>query len=200
MRAILTISALTLALCACHKPEPANVDTVQLTASPAATADPVPASPVSPASPFQSTARQDAFGYYIPTADVRFGFLKLSHLAVGMPSDFIDWEKGRRSATFSPVMLEFEDLQSPETVNELGQGRHAVVRVLPTAYRFDGASLHFEGTHPRLGQVVLDARLDPAARAAAAAQGSSATPVLQGALAVGSIRVESLSFTWFAGE
>jgi hypothetical protein len=86
--------------------------------------------------------------------------------------------------------------------NELGGENHSVtLRVDPTAYTVDSHTLSFAGAAPQVGQVVLQARFDPAALERAKNAGESANiPVATGVLLIGSRRFENLSLTYFAGD
>jgi len=206
--ALLLTSAFVLS--SCGKPERGPVvDTVQLPGAPQTAPTPAPgkaavatAPTQAPAPAFSYAAGTDLYGYYMPTTELRFGNLRLSNLAIGQPADFAAWEKGARSQTFAPVMLQFEDMSTPERTNELGQTYHDGFRVLPATYTIDGAQVRFTGEHPRLGHVVFTGRLDAAARAGSQALGPSGDqkPVLKGALSIGALTVDPVEFSWFGGD
>ncbi|MES2033649.1 MAG: hypothetical protein V4466_05690, partial [Pseudomonadota bacterium] len=132
---------------------------------------------------------------------VQAGNYRLTHIGVGAPSDFSQWEDGDRASVFGPILFQFEDVTSPRTTNEMGGESHAVsVRVLPQAYDLQPGKLAFKGTDPKLGAVVFDGVLDEAALAAAKADGASAGPVLRGTLKVGDAPARQVALNYFVGE
>jgi hypothetical protein len=134
-----------------------------------------------------------ATGYLMPLEanPVRVQNYRLANITLGAPSDFSEWEGGRRASEFGPVMLEFER-QGGQTVN---------LRVLPTAYNVSSRTLSFAGTAPNLGPVVLQAQIDPAALRAAMNSGETTSqPVARGSLSVGGQRFDNLAFSYFAGD
>jgi hypothetical protein len=165
-----------------------------LSTAPAAT----PPAPVT----FSHDPKLDAFGYYITDATVRLGDMKLTSLNIGQPSDFADWEAGKRPATYAPIFMAFDDTSSPTAENELGQTYHTVsVRVMPTAYRVDDRQVSFHGVDRRLGEVTFTGALDVKALAAAKAAGpGQTTAVLTGDLQVGDQQFRKVVFEYFGGE
>ncbi len=172
--------------------------------APAVTEAPPPQTPV-PApvtiTGFQHDAAFDASGYFMTETPVTAGTLKLRTVAVGAPSDFSQWEAGSRSV-FGPILFDFEDTASGRTVNEIGAEVHTgTVRVLPSAYRFSAGEVFFQGSAPKLGEVVFSGSFDAAALAAARQNGSSdGEAVLTGSLQVGGERIRNISFSYWAGD
>lgn len=142
----------------------------------------------------------ELFGYYMPKSEEVVGQLRLGHLHLGSQREFDEWSAGRRSGGYAPVMLEFDDTRSPRQVNELGQQVHAVrERVLPDAWRVTETEVAFVDSHPRLGKVSFQGRLDPAALARAKG-GDAEAVVLTGRLTVGEVTISGLKFSWFGGD
>ena len=166
---------------------------------------PATARPVSPQASsvlprFSHAPGLDPFGYYLPRRQVRIGRYQLDHLHLGSARDFSDWERGRRTRTYAPVMLVFSDVRSPMVANELGQRVHTVqLRVLPEAYRVAPGDIRFRGRDRRLGEVRLDGRLDADALARAMSGGVN-TVVVTGGLQAGQTPFRDLSLTWFGGD
>lgn len=161
--------------------------------------------PAVPADPtftgFKHDQKQDLFGYYYPTAEVKVGNYKLDHLHIGGPVGFGDWVAGRRTKTYGPVMLEFHDVTSPARTNALGNTSYSVkLRVLPTAYALNDDAVRFVGTDPKLGEVRLDGRIDLSALKTAQARGKDAPPVITGAMQVGDAPFRTVAFTWKGGD
>ena len=151
---------------------------------------------------FHHEAGFAATGYYMPARTIRVGAYQLSNITLGAPSDFAEWEGGRRSAEFGPVMVQFDDMSSPMQPNEMGGEAHSVnVRVLPSAYSVDSHTLAFAGEAAGVGPVVLQVRFDQEALHHALDGGDPATtPVAHGVLTVAGRRFENVSFTYFAGD
>lgn len=192
------ILAATLSLCACNRQ-------AQTPKSPAA--KPVAVAPAAPqpsgppaARGFHHAAGLDLFGYYFPKADVMVGTFKLRQLNLGSAEEFEAYEKGQRiSPNYAPVMLEFDDVTSPQKQNELGQTYHEVSRrVLPDAYEVTAATIRFHGHDDVLGEVVFEGRLDAAALGRVRAGGAE-EPVLTGVITAMRQRLNRV-FVWFGGD
>jgi len=129
------------------------------------------------------------------------GKFKLDHLHIAGPVGFGDWTAGKRTRTYGPVMLEFQDVTSPSRTNALGNTSYSVkLRVLPTAYALNDETVRFVGTDAKLGEVRLDAKIDAAALKVAQARGKESPPVITGALQVGDTPFTSVIFTWKGGD
>ena len=172
----------------------------------AVAAAPAPKAPVAPAievpAGFRHEAGFAATGYYMPARTIQVGNYQLSNITLGSPSDFTEWEGGRRAGEFGPVMVQFDDVSSPMQANEMGGENHSVnVRVLPTAYTVDSHTLAFAGAAAGVGPVVVQVRFDQEALHHALDGGEGAsTPVAHGVLMVAGRRFENVSFTYFAGD
>ena len=142
----------------------------------------------------------EVFGYYIPSHSSRVGPYQLDNMSLGAPAEFASWERGQRSATYAPVMLEFSDVRSPMATNELGQEHHTIqIRVLPDSYRVAPGFLEFRGHDRRLGQVVFSGGID--ARALARAKHRNVPElVVRGGLEFSGQHDRNVSFTYFAGD
>lgn len=174
---------------------------------PAAAEAPAPAAPVvegqavEVAPGFRHEAAFDASGFYLTPQPVQIGAYRLTHLGIGAPSDFQQWEKGERASVFGPILLQFDDVSSPVQTNEIGGETHAVnVRILPQAYSLTTGKVTFRGADPKLGEVLFSGQFDAAALAQARNEGSSQAPVLRGLLKVGDSPARPVSMVYFVGE
>lgn len=183
-RILLTLGALAL-LAGCDRPEGERNKGV--------TAD----RPL--ASDFVSVIDADHSGYYLPVADAADSGWVFHHLFVGQKAEFETWEAGRRSATFAPVMIEFENADSPMVQTELGETRSGRDRVLPTHYRVSNRRVEFEGHSTALGVVRFEGDLDPGALAESKRNLGSEDAVLTGTLTVGD-QARRVSLRWWAGD
>jgi hypothetical protein len=197
----LTVGVAALATACNRKAEKAE------TPPPAAAEAPAPVAPalegpaveVSPG--FQHEAAFDASGFYLTPQPVQIGAYRLTHLGIGAPSDFQQWEKGERASVFGPILLQFDDVSSPVRTNEMGGEAHAVnVRILPQAYSLTTGKVTFRGADPKLGEVLFSGQFDAAALAQARNEGSSQAPVLRGLLKVGDAPARPVAMVYFVGE
>jgi hypothetical protein len=152
------------------------------------------------AAAFSHAAEMDLSGYYMPLAEVRIGDWRLDHLFLGQQTDFQGWQAGGRSATFAPVMLQFEDVASPMAQTELGATRSGTQRVLPSAYTVTDDRVRFEGTGGPLGPVRFEGRLDAGALATARRNLGDEGVVLTGTLTAGGQTVRGVQLRWWAGD
>lgn len=183
----------------------------QKTAAPAAPAQPAeertvatPATPATAETAFQHDAAVELTGFYFTETPVQAGNWKLTSLDIGQPSDFADWEAGKRTETYAPIFLAFDDVTSPTAENELGQTYHKVsLRLMPDRYSVDGETVRFHANDKRLGEVVLELYPDLAAYKKARSSGPSdglQKPVFTGSLQIGAERIRNLSFSYHPGE
>jgi len=185
--------AVTLAGCD-RKPEPPAAPPVAETPAPAPTPAPV-------IEGFSHQAGFDASGYYLTPTEVKVGNFRLTHMGIGAPSDFAQWETGDRASTFGPILFEFDDVTSPTQTNEMGgESRTVRVRVLPAAYGFAPDAIRFRGQDPRLGEVIFTGAFDPAALTRSRTEGSGPDPVLTGELRIGQAPARQVAFTYWAGD
>ncbi|NJC42504.1 hypothetical protein GGQ87_002799 [Brevundimonas alba] len=187
----LTVAAVfaALALASCDKP-----------AEPGPSATGGTEAPATPAPGFAHAMTSDMSGYYMPVGDVAVGKWRLNHLFVGQSTDFQSWEGGSRSATFAPVMLQFDDATSPMVETELGETRSVTARVLPTSYAVSDTAVAFSGQSAELGRVTFEGRLDPGALATAKRNLGGDGVVMTGRLRVGDQTVEGVRMTWWMGD
>lgn len=182
----------------------------QKTAAPPA---PAPVEERTVATPANSTPTETAFqhdpkveltGFYFTETTVQAGNWKLTSLDIGQPSDFADWEAGKRTETYAPIFLAFDDVTSPTAENELGQTYHKVsLRLLPDRYSVDGKTVRYHANDKRLGEVVLELYPDLAAYKKARSSGPNdgvQKPVFTGSLQIGAERIRNLSFSYHPGE
>lgn len=185
MRRLLVLSVAALALAACEPPAAGSGG------------KDAPAAPA--AGVFASALEGDVSGYYLPADDSSATGWVFHHLFLGQAADFEAWEAGRRSATFAPIMIEFEDRDSPMVQSELGETRSGRARVLPTSYSVTEDRIRFEGRSDTLGVVAFEGRLDAGALAEARRNLGDETPVLTGTLKVGG-RMQPARLRWWAGD
>lgn len=174
-------------------PAPAEERTVATTATSAATE-----------TAFKHDAAVELTGFYFTETPVQAGNWKLTSLDIGQPSDFADWEAGKRTETYAPIFLAFDDVTSPTAENELGQPYHKVsIRLLPDRYSVDGETVSYHANDKRLGEVVLELYPDLAAYKKARSSGPNdgvQKPVFTGSLQIGAERIRNLSFSYHPGE
>ena len=161
--------------------------------SPSGSAEPAP-------SAFSHALTTDLSGYYLPVEPVRAGDWILHHVFIGQAPEFQAWEGGERSATFAPVMIQFEDVTSPMVQTELGETRSRTARVLPAAYEVTDASVTFAGRSPELGEVRFEGRLDPGALATARRNLGGEDAVLTGTLVAGGRTFPDVRLHWWMGD
>ena len=162
-----------------------------------------PAVPVDPTFTGLTRPKGDAqFGYYLPVEEVKVGDYRLDNLHVAGQMGFNDWETGQRTKTYAPVMLEFVDITSPARKNALGNVVYSVkLKVLPAAYAVTDDRIRLVGSHPKLGEVRLDAKLDAAAlKKTKGTKGKDGLTVATGALQVGDTPFKQVAFTWRGGD
>lgn len=140
------------------------------------------------ASAFAHDLPEDVSGYYIPAEAVQVDGWRLHHVFMGQVPDFIAWEGGERSASFAPVMMEFE-----------GQGARRT-RLIPTQYDVTEDRLRFEARSRELGAVSFDGKLDQGALATARRNLGDEGVVLKGTLKVGNRTFNNVSMRWWAGD
>lgn len=198
MRKTLLVAACVALLAGCSQ-------SVEDTKTASAGTAPV-APPAVPADPsFTGLTRpkgDDQFGYYLPANEVKIGHYRLDHLHIAGQQGFNEWESGQRTKTYAPVMLEFVDVTSPSRVNALGNTVYSVkLKVLPTAYLVSDDHVRLVGSHPKLGEVRLDAKIDPAMlKKSKAAKGKNGETVATGGLQVGDTPFNNVAFTWRGGD
>ncbi len=143
-------------------------------------------------------------GFYFTETPIQAGVWKLTSLDIGQPSEFADWEAGKRAEDYAPIFLAFDDITSATAENELGQTYHKVsMRLMPDSYSVDGKTLRFQAQDARLGEVVMELYPDLAAYKAARASGpndGAQKQVLTGSLQIGAQRVRNISFFYHPGE
>ena len=164
-------------------------------------AAPEAAAPATPAAPaFSHALTVDASGYFMPVTAPSFGKWTLRDIAVGQATDFAAWEQGNRSSTYAPIMIEFQDENSPMVQNELGEVRSGQARVLPTTYFVTDTAVSFTGTSPELGEVKFDGVLNADALATARRNLGDEGAVLTGSLTANGTTVGMVSLRWWAGD
>ncbi|RZJ41397.1 MAG: hypothetical protein EON87_16150 [Brevundimonas sp.] len=141
----------------------------------------------------------DLSGFYLPTDEIEAGGYTLDHLFVGQPGEFQAWQAGTRSASFAPVMLEFQKPGATQPIGR-GDGPGSGIRVLPTRYSVEAGRVQFEGRAAGVGAVTFDGRLDKGALATAKRNlGGDEAPVVTGRLKVGG-QTASVRLVWYGGD
>lgn len=151
------------------------------------------------AADFYSAIDAEQSGYFIPTAPVSIDGWTFHHLFMGQKGDFAVWEGGSRSGVFGPVMIEFEDTNSPMVQTELGESRSGRDRILPLRYRVTDSRVVFEGRSRTLGPVRFEGDLDAGRLAESMRNLGDETPVLSGTLTVRG-RGYPVRMRWWAGD
>lgn len=139
---------------------------------------------------FKHDLPEDVSGYYLPMEAVRVEGWRLHHVFMGQVPDFIAWESGERSASFAPVMMEFE---------ADGQGARRT-RLIPKRYDVTEDRLRFEAHSRELGAVSFDGKLDQGALATARRNLGDEGEVLNGTLKVGNRTFNHVAMRWWAGD
>lgn len=154
----------------------------------------------SPAKLFVREVKSDIFGYLMPEKDLRAGRFVFRNIALGSPVEFQSYETGKNDIpTYAPFMLEFDDVTSKTSENELGQMAYAVApRVLPTFYVITSKSFAFWGTEKTIGAVSFKGVLDLAAMKAA--KDDQNKIVATGDLTFGGKTFKNVKLTWFGGD
>ncbi len=139
---------------------------------------------------FTHAQTEDLSGYYkVGEAQVGPGDFSLMHLFVGQAQDFRDWEQGRRSATFAPVMLEF--LIPGETTE----------RVLPDSYSVSDGRIRMMGTNAGGQRVTFDGTLNAGALATARRNlGGGEEPAVTAVITVGGRSWSGVKLSWYGGD
>lgn len=138
---------------------------------------------------FTYSASEDISGYYRPSGMSGADDFELTQVFVGQARDFQAWNRGERSATFAPVMLEFAVLG--------GQ----TLRILPERYSVGDDRVSMQGTAPGVGKVSFDARLDKGALATARRNlGGSEDAAMIGTVRVGGQSFTGVKFSWYGGD
>lgn len=203
LSATAAVLAAALALASCNKPSQEASAPVSpgLPTAPIPPPGPAPAAtPAAHLTGFFHEPGLNLFGYYFAKAPVQFGNFKLRELHLGTAEEFASYEKGQRiSPNYAPVMLEFDDVTSPQRENELGQPYHEVSRrVLPKAYKVTSEQVSFYGQDDVLGEVSFEGQLD--AKALERVRGGAAEePVLTGVLSAMGQKLNR-AFVWFGGD
>ena len=185
MRRLVLLAVAALILTACEPPAPRGGDAAGPTRDAAAG--------------FSHAFDADQSGYYLPTDEVSIDGWAFHHLFMGQASDFQAWEQGQRSGVFAPLMIEFEDRNSPMVQTELGESRSGRDRILPTRYRVTDTRVEFEGRSERLGVVRFQGDLDAGRLAQSRRNLGDEQPVLTGTLTVGG-RGYPVRLRWWAGD
>lgn len=189
-RMIAAAGLICLALGACHRKAEAP------------DAGPPQPEPITAVSGFEHDADLDPAGYYTPLSDISVGNYHLSHIAMGAPSDFAQWEEGEHDSVFGPIILDFDDVTSRKITNELGgEGYEKTLRVKPDGYRLFPGEVKFAGTDPVLGAVLFEGRFDQAALDKGQKDTSSGdAPVLTGNLQIGDAHFDNVGFSFWIGD
>jgi len=138
---------------------------------------------------FAHSQTGDLSGYYNPGGQIGPDDFQLATVFVGQEAEFRDWEDGKRSATFAPVMLEF--LVPGETTQ----------RVLPDSYSVSDGRIRMTGTSPGHGRITFDGRLDQGALSTARRNlGEGEAPALTAAITIGGRSYSGMKFAWSGGD
>ena len=138
---------------------------------------------------FAHSQSEDLSGYYRPAGMAGADDFELTQVFIGQTQDFEAWEKGQRSATFGPVMLEFAVVGGES------------LRVLPDRYSVSDNRVSMSGTAPGVGEVSFDARLDRGALSTARRNlGGNEAPAMTGSVRIGGQTYSGVKFSWYGGD
>lgn len=180
MRQLIVVVAGSLAVAACDLSPPA-----QPKAGPAVESGSTPAR----AGAFSHSQTGDLSGYYLPGAQVGPDDFQLTTVFVGQEPEFRDWEDGKRSTTFAPVMLEF-----------LVPGEQTE-RVLPDSYSVSDGRVRMTGTSPEHGRVTFDAQLDQGALSTARRNlGEGEASAMTAVVGIGNQTWSGVKLNWQGGD
>ncbi len=182
MRRIILLTATVLTLGGCDLLSAPAPDKAEPGGEASATA--------SPASAFVHSQTEDLSGYYrVDGARVGSADVSLTQLFVGQAQDFRAWEDGQRSATFAPVMLEFQ-----------GAGG-TTERVLPDSYSVNDGRVRMAGSNASGERVTFDGRMNAGALATARRNlGGGEEPALTAAIAIGDRTWSGVKLSWYGGD
>lgn len=182
MRTILLVTTAALTLAGC--------DLVNAPFRPAEPGAESPGPASSAGGDFVHTQTEDLSGYYrVGEAQVGPGDFSLIHLFVGQAPEFRDWEEGKRSSTFAPVMLEF--LVPGETTE----------RVLPTRYSVSDGRIRLSGTSSNGESVTFDGQLNAGTLATARRNlGGAEEPAITATLRIGDQTYSGVKLGWYGGD
>jgi hypothetical protein len=184
MRRILLLTTAVMALAGCDlSSEPAGTDK-------AGPASDTAASAPSAGGSFAHSQTEDLSGYY-RVGEPRVGpaDFALMQLFVGQAREFRDWEEGRRTATFAPVMLEF---QGPGETPE---------RVLPESYAVSDGQVRMTGKTSAGERVTFVGRMNAGALATARRNlGGGEAPAVTAVVVVGDQTWSGVKLSWYGGD
>lgn len=182
MRTIVLLTAVGATLAGC--------DLFNAPSKPAEPGRETPATAPARGGAFAHSQSEDLSGYYqVGEAQVGPGDYALMHLFVGQAQEFADWEDGKRSATFAPVMLEF--LVPGETTE----------RLLPESYSVSDGRIRMTGTNSNGDRVTFDGQLNAGTLATARRNlGGSEEPAITATLRVGDQTFSGVKLNWYGGD
>jgi len=184
MRNVIVIAVATLALAACDLTAPADTTGK---AEPGKTE--TGAASVPTGGSFTHSQTGDLSGYYNPGAQIGPDDFQLMTVFVGQEPEFKDWEDGRRSTTFAPVMLEF--LVPGETTE----------RVLPDSYSVTDGRIRMTGTSPDNGRITFDGQLDQGALSTARRNlGEGEAPAMTATVTISGRSFSGVKLAWSGGD
>ena len=139
---------------------------------------------------FAHSQTEDLSGYYeVGQADVGPAGFRLMRLFVGQAQAFADWEEGKRSATFAPVMLEF-----------LGPGG-TTERVLPETYSVSDDRIRMAARTASGERISLDAQMNTGALATARRTlGGGEEAALTAVVVIGDRTWSGVKLGWSGGD
>ncbi|MDB5438654.1 MAG: hypothetical protein JWM33_1081 [Caulobacteraceae bacterium] len=186
-----TLSLICLAVLIAGCQRPAEPPTTPAASAPAKTVS----------SQFVSEADFEGAGYYLPLTRIQVGDYKLEHISVGSPSDFAQWQEGKREGVFGPIIFRFGDVTSPGPMKEMGVvGYTTQLSLLPTRYVWSPAKVEFAGTDPHLGQVSFVGAFDLAGLEQVRGEPDQTRPVLKGVLKIGDQTFADTAFGFWPGD
>ncbi|WP_396593530.1 hypothetical protein [Brevundimonas sp. R86498] len=139
---------------------------------------------------FSHSQSEDLSGYYTvgetPVGPPEF---RLTSLFVGQASAFEDWEAGRRTPGYAPVLLEFSGT---------GGGSE---RVVPDSYSVSDGRVRMTGTSADGQQIVFEGRMNAGALATARRNlGAAEVPAVTAVVRIGDRTWSGVKLNWTGGD
>lgn len=139
---------------------------------------------------FAHSQVEDLSGAYsVGEAQVGPADLRLRSLFLGQNPDFRDWEEGRRTAGYAPVMLEFS--------TSAGESE----RVTAESYAVNEDRVRMTGTAPNGERITFDGRIDAGALATARRNlGGGEAAAVTATVRIGDQTFRGVKLHWNGGD
>lgn len=139
---------------------------------------------------FSHSQTEDLSGYYrVGETPVGPPDFRLTSLFVGQESAFEDWEAGKRTAGYAPVLLEFSDT---------GGGTQ---RVVPDSYSVSDGRVRLAGRSADGQRIVFEGRMNAGALATARRNlGAAEAPAVTAVVRIGDRTWSGVKLNWTGGD